>query len=344
MTITPYKTAAEVTPLIPSKEEIAQNLKAVKEAIETNVQIKQGKQIQAENSIHTVRFHTDEKDYTVRVADRKVDPFDPARFRTRKVIELQEKDPEPILTAPVKKLTPEEEKYWYIPPVISNWKNPAGNVIPMDKRVAADGRRNIKPELNDKFAFMNRALEATMQSINEAAHQRAIQQRQLLIKQQEEEKEQQREEVRKLREEKMKIAALKNSEERSHDKLIEEHNEERKRLQNRRRDVSGRVAPGFALVSTNEEVFDNNLFGKNGGIDQGFIDEESNNAYDAPLFRQPTEKAYVPFAESRKSNAVNLSALSDSKKAGASSFTISFKKGNAQKPISNEGLYIPDKE
>lgn len=336
-----FKKVTEVTPLIPTNEEIEMNVKQVKEAIETNVQFKQGKNFKKDDPIHTVKFHTDEQDYIVRVAEKKVDPFDPSRFRNRKLIEIQEKDPEPILTTPIQKLTPEEEKYWYVPPVISNWRNPAGNVIPMDKRVAADGRRTIKPEISDKFAVMNRALEATMQSINEAAHQRAIQQRQLLIKQQEEEKEQQREEVRKLREEKMRIAALKNKEERQRDRIIEEHNEERKRLANRKRDISSTVTPGFALVSQTEDAFDHTLFGKNAGIDQGFVDEETNSAYDQPLFRQPSEKPYIPFAESRKHGVVNLAAKADGKSAGASSFTISFKKGAAQTPIEKDGLYIP---
>ena len=33
-----------------------------------------------------------------------------------------------------------EQQEWKIPPCISNWKNPRGYTIPLDKRLAADGR------------------------------------------------------------------------------------------------------------------------------------------------------------------------------------------------------------
>lgn len=42
--------------------------------------------------------------------------------------------------SPPRKVTVEEQREWKIPPSISNWKNPKGYVIPLDKRLAADGR------------------------------------------------------------------------------------------------------------------------------------------------------------------------------------------------------------
>ncbi|PKX99695.1 hypothetical protein P168DRAFT_293965 [Aspergillus campestris IBT 28561] len=41
---------------------------------------------------------------------------------------------------PPRKLTAEDQEAWKIPPPVSNWKNPKGYTVPLDKRLAADGR------------------------------------------------------------------------------------------------------------------------------------------------------------------------------------------------------------
>ena len=45
-----------------------------------------------------------------------------------------------VLHSPTRKMTKEEKAAWVIPPSISNWKNSKGYTIPLDKRMAADGR------------------------------------------------------------------------------------------------------------------------------------------------------------------------------------------------------------
>ena len=47
---------------------------------------------------------------------------------------------------------------WKIPPSISNWKNPKGYTIPLDKRLAADGRGLQEVQINDNFAKLSEAL------------------------------------------------------------------------------------------------------------------------------------------------------------------------------------------
>ena len=42
--------------------------------------------------------------------------------------------------SPTRKTTVKEQQDWKIPPCISNWKNQKGYTIPLDKRLAADGR------------------------------------------------------------------------------------------------------------------------------------------------------------------------------------------------------------
>lgn len=48
--------------------------------------------------------------------------------------------PVPILHSPQRKVTVQDQKDWKIPPCISNWKNARGYTIPLEMRLAADGR------------------------------------------------------------------------------------------------------------------------------------------------------------------------------------------------------------
>lgn len=41
---------------------------------------------------------------------------------------------------------------WKIPPCVSNWKNAKGFTIPLDKRIAADGRGLLMVFLNIRLA------------------------------------------------------------------------------------------------------------------------------------------------------------------------------------------------
>ena len=47
---------------------------------------------------------------------------------------------------------------WKIPPCISNWKNARGYTIPLDKRLAADGRGLQEVTINNKFAMLSESL------------------------------------------------------------------------------------------------------------------------------------------------------------------------------------------
>jgi len=46
---------------------------------------------------------------------------------------------------------------WKIPPCISNWKNIKGYTIPLDKRLAADGRNLQEVQISDNFAKLSEA-------------------------------------------------------------------------------------------------------------------------------------------------------------------------------------------
>jgi len=61
-----------------------------------------------------------------------------------------------------------------IPPSISNWKNIKGYTIPLDKRLATDGRGMIETQINDKFAKLSEALFITERTARKEIETRAL--------------------------------------------------------------------------------------------------------------------------------------------------------------------------
>ena len=80
------------------------------------------------------------KQRIVKMTEVVEDPLEPPRFKHKKIPRGPPSPPPPILHSPPRKATAQEQKEWMIPPCISNWKNNKGFTIPLDKRLAADGR------------------------------------------------------------------------------------------------------------------------------------------------------------------------------------------------------------
>jgi hypothetical protein len=76
----------------------------------------------------------------IRMVEAQVDPMEPAKFKTKRIPKGPPEAPVPILHSPPRKLTAVDQNAWKIPPCVSNWKNSKGYTIPLDKRLAADGR------------------------------------------------------------------------------------------------------------------------------------------------------------------------------------------------------------
>jgi SNW domain-containing protein 1 len=76
----------------------------------------------------------------IKMSDVVEDPLEPPRFKHKKIPKGPPSPPPPVLRSPPRKATAAEQKEWMIPPCISNWKNNKGFTIPLDKRLAADGR------------------------------------------------------------------------------------------------------------------------------------------------------------------------------------------------------------
>ena len=84
--------------------------------------------------------------------------MEPPKHLIKKVPRGPGSPPVPILHSPPRKLTVEDKQAWKVPPCISNWKNARGYTIPLDKRLAADGRGLQEVTINNKFATLSESL------------------------------------------------------------------------------------------------------------------------------------------------------------------------------------------
>ena len=109
-------------------------------------------------------------------------------------------DPVPVLHAPPEKLSKEERAAWNIPACISNWKNTRGYTIPLDKRLAADGR-GLRDDLtvNSNFAVLSESLYVAERQAREEVRTRAGVQKRLVMREREEREEELRELANKAR-------------------------------------------------------------------------------------------------------------------------------------------------
>jgi len=70
-------------------------------------------------------------------------------------------------------VTAKEQADWKIPPCVSNWKNPKGYTVALDKRLAADGRGLQQVHINEGFAKFAEALSIAERKARESVETRA---------------------------------------------------------------------------------------------------------------------------------------------------------------------------
>lgn len=131
------------------------------------------------------RNNSGAKQRIIKMVEAPVDPLEPPRFQHKKTPAAPPSPPVPILHSPPRKLDPEEAANWKIPPCISNWKNNKGYTIPLDKRVAADGRGLQDVRINDKFAKFTESLYIAERNAREEVEKRAQLQKKLAEKEKE---------------------------------------------------------------------------------------------------------------------------------------------------------------
>jgi SNW domain-containing protein 1 len=234
----------------------------------------------------------------IRVVEQQVDPLAPSKFRNKKAPPAPSEAPAPILRSPPRKLTKEDQAIWKIPPCVSNWKNAKGYVVPLDKRIGADGRGLQDVTVSDRFASLAEDLY-----IAENKAREEIKIRNDLTKQQKARAEEQREhELRELAQQARshRSNATKSEQESVHERArremmretLREHRMARagKNAKDRDedRDISESIALGKQVQPTvrgGDAAYDARLFNQDsgGGVTSTYGGEEI-NAFDSRLF------------------------------------------------------------
>lgn len=296
-------------------------------------------------------FNSGAKQRVIRMVEAQLDPMEPPKFRINKKIPRgPPSPPAPVLHSPSRKVTVKEQKEWKIPPCISNWKNAKGYTIPLDKRLAADGRGLQQVHINEKFAKMAEALYIADRKAREAVEARSQLEKKLAQKEKEKKEDMLRMMAQRAREERAGLrnpeaaepsgSAATGSEVRERNDLRAERQRERQRDRNlqraapekrsklqkeRERDISEQIALGLPAKSAGngETLFDQRLFNTTKGMDSGYGDDEAYNVYDKPW---------------RDSNTLGAHIYRPSKQADSDNY------GGDLDAIVNTKRFVPDKQ
>jgi SNW domain-containing protein 1 len=186
--------AGEIDLSKPSEEEIAATKERTQKALETlisgAVTSQKGPQLNVGQRKETfVRYtpanqnnNSNKQDRIMKIVERQRDPLEPPKFKHKKIPRGPSSPPPPVMHSPPRKLTAEDQAAWKIPPSVSNWKNPKGFTVALDKRLAADGRGLQDVTINDKFAQFSEALFMADRHAREEVRQRALMQQRLAEK------------------------------------------------------------------------------------------------------------------------------------------------------------------
>ncbi|XP_038075195.1 SNW domain-containing protein 1-like [Patiria miniata] len=302
----------------PDEEEIEDTTEKTRQALEKLVQSKisaampvrcaeekaPAQYIRYTPSQQGVAFNSGAKQRVIRMVEVQKDPIEPPKFRTNKKIPRgPPSPPAPVMHSPTRKVTVKEQQEWKIPPCISNWKNAKGYTIPLDKRLAADGRGLQNPQINENFAKLAEALYIADRKAREAVEMRATMERKLATKEKEKHEENLRNLAQKAREDRagIRTQAEADDEARERDKIRDERHRERQRDRNisraapdrrakfdkqKERDISEKIALGLPNAGgrADDMQHDHRLYNTSKGISSGFAggEDESYNVYSEP--------------------------------------------------------------
>lgn len=284
----------------------------------------------------------------IRLQNLPVDPLEPPKFKHKKIPNGPPSPPAPVMHSPPRKITVADQQMWKIPPCISNWKNIKGYTIPLDKRLAADGRGLQEMQVSDKFAKLSESLfvaernaraqieaRATLiakiqaqekeaydnQLLNEAraARQAGSARSSLADRAADDYEDAQAEdeediEARHEREEIRKDRKRELRREMRMENMSNEKKMKRRAIRGEDRDISEAIALGKPVPKSKDSMFDQRLFNQADGTAAGFGAEDDYNVFDKPLFQgSSTATLYRPrateeFDESDMAKLVEKSA------------------------------------
>ncbi|PVU97975.1 hypothetical protein BB559_001818 [Furculomyces boomerangus] len=246
----------------PDEDTIMETAERTRQAIEKKIQGKLasakplGGRNQMEPGISYIRYTPNESapdansgisQRIIRMSEMPVDPMEPPKFKHKRIPGAPPSPPAPVLHSPPRPVSVEEQKAWVIPPCISNWKNAKGYTIPLDKRLAADGRGLQEVKINDNFAKLSEAMLAAERHAREEVRQRALMQQNLARKEKENKEEHLRMLAQRAREERSGVNAGIPSRNRNNEELDYKNSREKGYSSNSETEVEessrGRVPP-----------------------------------------------------------------------------------------------------
>ncbi|KAG8190087.1 hypothetical protein JTE90_006027 [Oedothorax gibbosus] len=323
----------------PSEEDVKETTEATRLALEklTHSKISAAMPVRAAEKVGPVQyirytpaqqgyaFNSGANQRIIRMVEAQKDPMEPPHFKINKKIPRgPPSPPAPVMHSPTRKVTVKEQQEWRIPPCISNWKNAKGYTIPLDKRLAADGRGLQQTHVNENFAKLAEALYVADRKAREAVEMRSQLEKKLAQKEKEKKEEHLRKLAQQAREQRAGIRttsqAQPNHEAVERDQLRQERHKDRQRERNiaraapdkrnklekqRERDISEQIALGMPNTrQSNELQFDQRLFNTNKGMDSGFGEEEEYNVYDKPWRSQQAVGSNIYRPRGNKDNEV----------------------------------------
>ncbi|PNX56658.1 SNW domain-containing protein 1-like, partial [Trifolium pratense] len=93
------------------------------------------KYIKYKPSQQNAAFNSGARERVISMVVMLVDPLESPKFRHKRVPRAS------VMHSPPRPVTVKDQQDWKLPPCISNWKNPKGYTIPLDKR--AEGREVV---------------------------------------------------------------------------------------------------------------------------------------------------------------------------------------------------------
>ena len=288
------KTRKALEAIVSAKVSAAMPVKAAeKQGPAQYIRYTPANQNQSENSGASQRI--------IRMVDVQRDPMSPPRFRlNKKLPKGPPSPPAPVLHSPTRKVTVKEQQEWKIPPCVSNWKNPKGYTIPLDKRLAADGRGLQSVHISEKFSKFSEALYIADRKAREAIEMRAKVEQTIAQKEKAKKEEDLKQLANQIREQRSGIKPIKEDKEvLEREEIRRERQKERQRdraiqraapekrtqlTKEKERDISEKIALGMpnAGYNTSEVQYDSRLFNTSKGLDTGFGDDDAYNIYDKP--------------------------------------------------------------
>eukprot|EP00299_Pterocystis_sp_00344_P000122 c10036_g2_i1.p1 GENE.c10036_g2_i1~~c10036_g2_i1.p1 ORF type:complete len:468 (-),score=120.06 c10036_g2_i1:123-1454(-) len=236
----------------------------------------------------------------ISLVESQRDPLEPPRHQHKRVPGGIPSPPPPVQHSPPRKLSAQDQQDWKIPACISNWKNPKGFTIPLDKRMAADGSGLQQVQMNNGFGQFMEALYIAERNARDEVRKRNELQKRRLAKEKEAHEQNLRDLAAKTRMERSNVNSMAKGEVSSDQKRRDEIRDLRKRERedDRReamkkskthrdldRDISEKIALGQAgrMTRQGEGLYDARLFNQEQGVSHSLGDDDAYNIYDKPL-------------------------------------------------------------